>query len=345
MEDVLGEIEKIEKELEDAFTRQRQQARRLGIAFCSSDNTSLVISPTMRENVIRCENEYDALKARFEACTAAISALEGDKRNLKRLESERHQLETVLSEARIRLGAIAFEQAQCADAPTELSAALSSYISTYQSLSERASAGGLSGFAASIRLKGVVRGQKKDFASISAILEKEGLFHTLRGERASVLVRDIEKDSASLRSLNAEIEECRAHADKVQGEGSERPQQLGDAVREAGRTAEEAEISYGMYLFQNGAKWISSDTPELLLDIVSAMLAEQKKIDALQLRSKRAQDKLAIDDFRLMIKNNCLKQEALRSEIASIQRQIDEISAENEVLEKKIRGLLDGREE
>lgn len=344
MEDVLGEIEKTEKELEDAFTSQRQQARRLGIAFSSSDNTSLVISPTMKENVIRCENEYDELKARLEACTAAISALEGDKRNLKRLEAERRQLESTLSDARIRLGAIAFEQAQCADAPAELAAALSSYTTTYRSLSERAAGGGLSGFAASIRFRSVVRGQKKDFNAICTILEREGLLHMLGGERAPALVHEVEKTSVELKSIIAEIEECRAHADKVQGEGSERPQQLADAVKEAGRVAEEAEISYGMYLFQNGAKWIASDTPALLLDIVSAMLSEQKKIDALQQKSRRAQDKLAIDDFRLMIKNNCQKQEALRSEIAMIQRQIEDISAENEVLEKKIRGLIDGRD-
>lgn len=343
MEDVLAEIEKTEKELEDAFTRQRQQARRLGIAF-SSDNTSLVISPTMRENVIRCENEYDEIKARLEACTAALSALEGDRRNLKRLESEHRELNSSVSQLRVRLGAIAFEQAQCADAPAQLSAALSSYITTYRTLSERSSAGGLAGLAASIRLKSVVRGQKKDFSAICTILEEERLLGLLRGERAASLVRDIDRESARMKIISCEIEECRAHADKVQGEGGERPQQLADAVKEAGRKAEEAEISYGMYLFQNGAKWISSETSRTLLDIVGAMLSEQKKIDSLQQKSQRARDQLAIDDFRLMIRNNCQKQEALRSEIAVIERQIEEIAAENEVLEKKIKGLLDGRE-
>ncbi len=106
--------------------------------------------------------------------------------------------------------------------------------------------------------------------------------------------------------------------------------------------AEKLRISYGAYLFENGHKWIDENTPEPLLDIVSALLENEEKIAEEKEKEKAEENLGKAQDIDALISDNLMKIDALEAEKAKLDAKINDLRFEIKSLEEEKNGILKG---
>ena len=116
------------------------------------------------------------------------------------------------------------------------------------------------------------------------------------------------------------------------------------SLKNAESSYEEACISYGLFLFDNGSKWICANTTDKCLDLMTQMLQTQRYIDSQHVFIKKCRAMILQDDYSAMINQNDKKIASLKKEISRINDQIAEIENENNALRLKIAKLESSNE-
>lgn len=341
MQEILAHIEDEEKALEECQQRFRVLAGRLGLSISHHEGEQIIIAPTMRQNVLDKEAECTALEEEIRKKHEVMDSLKNEKQAEETLSVRWNEASTSLDDLRSRLGAIAFEQSQAGALPAEAVQAAAPIIEEYTSLSEKAERGNI---VAKLRLASL----KKNFGlfctRVFTALEKSGFEDTLSGERAAVLIAEYRKALAAEKEYRDLLEESRSrsgHSSLVLSEG-ESAEKLSERLGLLTAELDEAAISYGTYLFDNGGKWISGETTDEQLDLITEMLEERKQEEACNKAIASFRARAQADDYRDLIERNMQNISVLQHEIARLSLQIEEIEQENKVHMQRIRELEAG---
>ena len=338
MDSVKSRTDELQKDMDRAWASLRSQAYRLAQWAITDDGPVSLISPTLRTGFQDAVSRHDSIKAMVLAGEEERRRLDEGRQSVSRLEKEKAQGEKKLAELEELIGAVAMAQGDSPDADPGVKEAITPFIERRNSLAEAAGRGGLRAIASKAQLALYKRGEAAVFTEIFHTLESKDLLDKLSGDRAGALVDAYRALSKSTRKLSKELE---AGSDRLSArellmdddqDGSRlkaQEAQADDAQREAG-------IAYGLYLFDNGGKWISQDTSDSVLDLVQGMLDEQGHIEECRRNMEKERDWAAIEDFKSMISFNDSRIEALRREIRTIEEEIAQVEEENEGLRRKI---------
>ncbi len=335
----MKEIGEIQGTIETLYASMRTLAHKLADDF-SHEDVEIIIAPTMRQSALEKEQAFNEMKAKREEFLKTLSEREegkeaaGQERILQKERIKRFEA------IRLSLGAIAFEQAGWKEADSKLKELIKPYIERFTSLSEQVEEKkGFFRFIAESKFRRLKKHQDREFSAIMDILEKEDSLSLLTGDRASALLREYKQLSSSIEEGHRKLKAFAADTEDSAAFSDNELSRIDDELKLLEEEYEEAFISYGFYLFENGAKWITANTAESELDLISEMLECQNQLDFQNKLIQMKKDQIAIDDFNAIIENNYKTISALRSEIERIERQIADVDEENRVLYGKIQKL------
>ena len=183
-------------------------------------------------------------------------------------------------------------------------------------------------------------GEEGRFISYAHIALSSGA--VLHGDNASALLSDAsrldgeEKDAAAAAAeLRARIADSR---DRVRS--AERSlSALREDVKRAEEGIQDAELSYGRFLYERGYAWVGSTTPSMLLDAIEEALGIHEELDRAVKEREMAERNAAAEDYMAMMEIEKGKIEELEMEKARIDREIAEIRQGIEEIQARIRGL------
>ena len=182
--------------------------------------------------------------------------------------------------------------------------------------------------------------REREFVSAFDTLEKERLLRTVRSPRAEALLQEYQKLRKKEDSIRKRLKRRVSEVESLESNGQEDSiRALEERLRDAGNNYEEACINYGLFLFDNGQKWINEKTSDQVLDMISQMLQTQRYIDTQQEFIKKCRAHLVQDDYQAIISENEKKIASLRKEIGRIEQQIADIENENTLIRARIRKL------
>lgn len=336
MDSVKTRIEEIQKDMDASYNELRSMALRLAGAACLDENSEIaLIAPSLRNSFISAREHFNMLKSRKIQQDELRTRLSEGEKSLSRLQKEKSSTARKLRELEVLIGAVAFAQADSPSCDTEVKEALSSYTDYSRALSDEAAKKGPIGLAARVRLSVYRKKQGSVFRECFNVLRENKLLSRLTGEKAkeyldsyatlsesaSILAEDVEKRRHSLSASQLEVSA---------GEGIEKDYEHAEnEMRESG-------TSYGLYLFDNGFKWINQDTGEEYLNIVEKMLTLSNHIENCRSEIERQKEYSAIADFLSMIEFNNRKIADLKEEIRVINDQISRIEDDNRSIRHKI---------
>lgn len=336
MDSVKTRIDEIQYSLDGEWNALRSLASTLAnLAACESDGTVTLVAPSLRNTYISCRDTAGELRARKSGRDELDKRLAEGQEKVSTLQKERARSASKLRELAVMAGAIAFEQAGRDDASKELEEALKDQLEHSRALYEAAKAKSVAGAIARARLSLYQKRQESVFFSCFETLDEKGLLDLIKGERATSLVASYRSIKSSIGMLDREIE-SRKHS--ISASQMVRPDddRLDANLASAERELTEAAVAYGLFLFDNGGKWIGPDTGDSFLDIVQKMLDTRKRIEDLEHRIELEKEYSAIADFRSMMEFNNSKIRDLRAEISRIEDEIASIEEDNRTLERKI---------
>lgn len=336
MDSVKSRIDEIQKDMDGTWSELRRQACRLAsLATHLEDGPVTLISPSLRTSFLEAERSFNQVDGRKKARDELARHLSEGQEKVSRLQRERTESRRRLAQLKVQIGALAFAQAESPVCDKDVSAALSPFLAEHRRLVESSQASGLVGAMGRFRLSMYGKGQEKVFSSCFDTLFEKGLLDRLVGDKARDLLDAYLALSSSYEALDSDIE-ARSHRLSAGRMELDEDDDLDRRFRQARDDADEAGVSYGMYLFDNGSKWIGPDTPDSFLDCVQSMLALNEHIEECQRNIEREKEYSAIADFSSMIEFNDGKIRELRSEIERINGEIASIEEDNRSLRRKI---------
>lgn len=339
MQEILKEIGEIQAEIELLYASMRTLAHKLANDFSHADS-EIIIAPTMRQSALEKERAFNEVKERRKSVMDALSEMEAGKEAEGRERAHQKELIKSFEAVRLSLGAVAFEQALWAESNPRIKELLTPFVERFTTLSKQAADNkGLSRFFARYKLGRLKKHQDREFSAITSLLEKEDALALLSGERAFSLVSEHKRLSFAIKEAEKRISVFKRKKEGDEGISDTELSRIDDELKVLEDEYDEAFISYGFYLFENGAKWITENTAEKELDLISEMLECQKQLDYNNKLIQMRKDQIAIDDFNAIIKQNHKTISALRSEIERIEHQIADVEEENSVLFCKIEKL------
>ena len=102
----------------------------------------------------------------------------------------------------------------------------------------------------------------------------------MRSPRAEALLQEYQKLRKKEDSIRKRLKRRESEVESLEINGQEDSvRALEERLRDAGNNYEEACINYGLFLFENGQKWINEKTSDQVLDMISQMLQTQRYID------------------------------------------------------------------
>ena len=114
---------------------------------------------------------------------------------------------------------------------------------------------------------------------------------------------------------------------------------LREDVKRAEEGIQDAELSYGRFLYERGYAWVGSTTPSMLLDAIEEALGIHEELDRAVKEREMAERNAAAEDYMAMMEIEKGKIEELEMEKARIDREIAEIRQGIEEIQARIRGL------
>lgn len=272
----------------------------------------------MEENRRKAEQRKDALssQARIEKISSALSGV----------EEKRNTIQKSLDEEYTRLGAIMFEQKKLGILDKRISYVDSDYA-TYLRLLE-GSQNPLRRVLSKFDLASFEKDAPLRYRNYSASLYRDGNENLLTGDNALGVKAVIAKLRAR---LEAQDEAYAMMKRKLEEERKNKPE-----VEESNCSQEESlRISYGSYLFENGQRWIDSDTPDDILDVISSILEIEGEIDQEEGRIRKEEGMLKVKELDALISENLRRIDAIEAEIERLEAKISSIRHDIKTLEEQ----------
>ena len=328
-------IEEEIKRVEECQQLFRTLAYKLAIAVSHHSGEQIVIAPSMRQNVLDKEAECISLSEEREKIVKEYSKKESDKKVESELKKSLKEKSELLKELSSRLGAIAFEQSQAATLSLEVEEVIKPLVNEYTTLASKAEKHNV---IAKLRFATLKRNFTSFCLRLFDALDKKGLLSTLKGERYEKLYREYLNVKSECKEIKSSIEELnKRYVDpSINSESKEKVSSKLALIQDE---LKEAAIAYGIYLFDNGAKWVSAETSEAELDLISLMLEERKKEEEATRSIASLKARAEADDYRDLIARNNQNIVLLEHEIARLSHQIEEIKSENMIHMKHIQEL------
>ena len=328
-------IEEEIKRVEECQQLFRTLAYKLAIAVSHHSGEQIVIAPSMRQNVLDKEAECVSLSEEREKIGKEYSRKESDKKVESELKKSLKEKSELLKELSSRLGAIAFEQSQASTLSSEVEEVIKPLVNEYTTLASKAEKHNV---IAKLRFASLKRNFTSFCLRLFTALEEKELSSALKGERYEKLYTEYLKVKSECKEIKSSIEELnkRFVDSSINTESKEKVSNRLSLVQDE---LKEAAIAYGIYLFDNGAKWVSAETSEEELDLISLMLEERKKEEEATRNIASLKARAEADDYRDLIARNNQNIVLLEHEIARLSHQIEEIKSENMIHMKHIQEL------
>ncbi len=347
MQNVLSEIEAAEKRIESSY----QDLRNFAFSLCDgmmkeSDGSGIIIAPTLRSAVTAALAEKESADEALKSRCSDIDFLESSKVRVSDLKERLAQTTERIKEIKRVFGAIALERSEAADADARVKEALKSYTDSNRARSEKKNSSNVFIRLTAGLSDAVMKSRReREFVSAFDTLEKARLLKAVRSPRAEALLQEYQKLKKKEDTIRKRLKRRENEVESLESNGQEDSlKTLQERLRDAESNYEEACINYGLFLFDNGQKWVSEKTPDSILDTISQMLQTQRYIDSQQEYIKKCRAHLVQDDYAAIINQNEKKIASLRKEIARIEQQISDIENENALIRGRIRKLGAGDE-
>lgn len=343
MQHILSEITSAEKRIDSSYHDLRTFAFQLcDEVMKNGTGSDIVIAPSLKGAVESALKEKNSLVDALNNSKSEIDNLENSKLKVSDLKKRLESNEKKLKDIKRVLGAIAFERAQAEDCDSRLFELLKDDVENFKLLSQKRSEGS---FIASLRYRKFIKHQDNDFIRIFDILDKNKLLKTIRSERSEALISDYQKLSKKQEIIKRRLKSRQNEVDSLMNiHADDGVEELEENLKNAESSYEEACISYGLFLFDNGSKWICANTTDRCLDLMTQMLQTQRYIDSQHVFIKKCRAMILQDDYSAMINQNDKKIASLKKEISRINDQIAEIENENNALRLKIAKLESSNE-
>lgn len=339
MDSVKTKIEELQKDIDEKWDSLRSAGYELAqLSARMTEGPVTLISPTLRRAFTDAQNDFVFLKSQNLEREELVRRLDEGKRKVSFLQKERAHCMKKIDELAVMLGAVAFAQAGSPDCDEEVRQALEDEVGHCEQLAMKAGGNSLLSSLGRLRYSLYLRKQETVFAACFAKLRDRNLLSRLSGERAVSLLESYKSLSASLEIIEHDLEARKSKVSDSQSEldGND---DLKQRLENARIQLNEAGVNYGLYLFDNGHKWIGPDTPEAFLDLVQQMLQLQQGISDDEEEIEKEKEYSAIADFESMIEFNNKKINDLREEIRSISAEIEKIEEDNRNIRRKIENV------
>lgn len=311
-----------------------------GIAARERDTLGDAVGGKRLDDVLasyECREEAERKLSEAEKVIQASSSLSAQ---LDGILMRRRDAEEELRKLSVRLGAMIYEQCSFSLLDREVFAPVYQDIEMDRKLTDLSSAPMLSRLIGSGKARMRKMGEEGRFISYAHIALSSGA--VLHGDNASSLLSDAsrldgeEKDAAAAAAeLRARIADSR---DRVRS--AERSlSTLREDVKKAEEGIQDAELSYGRFLYERGYAWVGSTTPSMLLDAIEEALGIHEELDRAVKEREMAERNAAAEDYMAMMEIEKGKIEELEMEKARIDREIAEIRQGIEEIQARIRGL------
>ncbi len=340
MEDIAGRIA-------EADERLRLYSYELGLkaAACSSV-LPIHVGRKLLEAAAGRSRECDEAEKKLAALRSFLSSYAASQADLEDTERRIGQADDEIRMLSIRLGAMIYEECSLSLLDKEAFRIVYDDVREDERL-RREEGNVLSRFLLRGQLKVRQRGEESRFLSYADLVKTGGLGSQLGSGKAEEALRCIQALEDERQSLSCD----KSRLEAILSEGRERYREAvrggeetlsGEAA--ARKAAEESALTeYGSYLYSRGSEWVDKDTPQELLDILSAMLEVHGQRDELVRSRSRIERDSKVEDCRAMIESEEGKIAVLEREKARIDREIQAIREEIGALEEKIRRLGDGK--
>lgn len=343
MEGIKEEIQILQNQLDEIYRQFRNQAYELGlVTYDDRESLKLLIGNSLLEN-FKTKREMQKIKEEEVRSLLEIeSSIKEGKQKKKMAETE---LSALNSEKKIllsRLGSIAFVQAEAGVANDRITRLLSGRLEKENraaKLSHSKFPPCL--FIGKIKLSILRKSHVRDMLNVGILLDKEDLLKELTGVSVEDLLSKLDKIKEDIIRYEGELEKS-SQAIVENKDDKIKSSNYKAELEEVNRAVEETAISYGIYLFENGSKWIDAATPERELDIISKMLILKKKEDSLIKEIEDKKKGYRIDELSLLISHDKKNIELLVSEKEKIDEEIEKLNVHIRTIETQIKGLRKG---
>lgn len=342
MQNFLNEIQLAEKQIESSY----QDLRTFAFQLCdevmkNGTGSDIVIAPSLKSAVEEALKDKNALVESLNNSKSDSTTLEDSKLQVGDLKKRLDEIEKKIRELKKTLGAIAFERSQAEDADQRLKELFKGEVEKYKTISQnRNSESIFSKTIAKVKYSQYIKKQDNTFISLFNLLDSNKLLKTIKSPRSEDLINEYQKLSKKREIIKKRLKSRQNQVDNLMSNYQDDSVTiLEESLKDAESSYEEACISYGLFLFDNGSKWINASTQDQLLDLMTQMLQTQRYIDSQTEYIKKCRSMLVLDDYSAIIHENEKKISSLKKEIARINDQISDIEKENLNLRQKIKKL------
>ena len=337
MDGISKEIFENEQKIESNFALYREKAKTLGLlALSDKEKLDILIGNSLLNELINSKQSHDAVKEIAEQREALEASIKEETKKADRSKSKVVELEKKKKEILSRLGAVALVQAQSDVACPEIAALLKDTIEEEKkAFAMSNSQSFLTKIKGRLKLKKIQKHQAKRVYNIGLLLDQKGIAYKVNGENGNSFALSLDKINRELNFHKGKVEHLTKN---LEIKADEQLTAINDKeqLEEAELKLNEAAISYGIYLFENGSKWIGENTPDQELDLLSEMLVLQNEREALEARIKECHKEISIDELSLLISNDKKKIERLLIEKHKIEEEIEKINEHISLITDKI---------
>lgn len=342
MQNFLNEIQLAEKQIESSY----QDLRTFAFQLCdevmkNGTGSDIVIAPSLKSAVEEALNDKNALVESLKNTKSDSTTLEDSKLQVGDLKKRLDEIEKKIRELKKTLGAIAFERCQADDADKRLKELFKEEVEKYKTLSQNRNCDSIfSKTIAKVKYSQYIKKQDNTFINLFNLLDSNKLLKTIRSPRSEDLINEYQKLSKKREIIKKRLKSRQNQVDNLMSSYQDDSITiLEESLKDAESSYQEACISYGLFLFDNGSKWINASTQDQLLDLMTQMLQTQRYIDSQTEYIKKCRSMLVLDDYSAIIHENEKKISSLKKEISRINDQIGDIEKENLILRQKIKKL------
>ena len=343
----MGSREELQREIDEKIENQKELLSsyfyKLGsAAFQNEENLSIILGTKLKR-------EAEDAKINSEEASAELSKLTQFHEDYLKKSERRDELEHLisnikdtLSEEKIKLGAIIYEQCSLSLLDNAIFFDIYKDVNSEKKYIKNLEDGSIWGkFASKAGLGKVRSSQDKRYLKYADSIIDRGLSTALKGESAKKILSSIEKNMETFSEMKAELDEISSFLDL---HAEEHRKLEKSELEEAHKWAEEKEVAYydsivtyGNYLYDKGSSWVGENTPADILDLLENIIKSQAEYSSLYSTRERLKKEAKADDYKALIEQEQTKILILNREKEKIDIQI----AKHEAEIKKLNAMID----
>ncbi len=327
MDGISKEIFDNEQLIDANFALYREKAKALGLlALAHRERLNILIGNSLLTELINAKQSYDSISALSAKREALEASIKEEKKTASDSKNQVTELERQKKELLSRLGAVALVQAQSGVASAAIAELLKAELEAErEAIAQSNSNSAFEMLKGRYKLNKLQKNQAKRVYDIGVEIEKNGLSSQVKGENGNGFALLLEKLNEELAFHKGTVEHLTRNLEK---KADEQLNTINDKeqLEEAELKLNETAISYGIYLYENGSKWISAETPEEELDLLTEMLSLQNEREKIEQRIRQCYKEISIDELSLVISNDKKTIERLLVEKKQIEDEIERLN-------------------